>query len=104
LNLLGILKIQWFFLGLTAPAFAWVFAGLLLAFPMLSLLWLFFVRFIPKLLKCSKAIKKITSIASNVSLKPADGIPIEVYDSLNQVFEKTRFIRSLLPCWVMFRS
>ena len=104
MGVLDILRLQWNFLDLTAPTFAWVAAGALLVIPLLCLLWLFFRRFIPKWYKCHKATKRLDVLRNKYPSKPSEGLPVAAYDAVNQLFEKTFVVRSLLPPWQKFCS
>jgi len=85
LELLKATKTLW---GLTAPWFAWVAAAVLLAFPLLALIVLWW-RVRGESRRVEEAAKRIDQLRSRIPHDPRRGLSLEAFNQLADIFSKS---------------
>ena len=95
-----LLKMQWAFLDLKAPAFSWLVCGGILVYCMcVYLRHLRGSRYQTHAI--SVAEKKLTSLRDNNPTVPGNGVPRKLYDSIADVFNGLPFLQ---PTWQRISS
>ncbi len=91
-TLLDLLKLDWTFLGLKAPRFAWVGGAVLLAFTLYQLgrLW-YLVRRERRIHERIR--KRLDGIRAEHVTRPGDGLSLVAYDAIARVFENAPSLR-----------
>jgi hypothetical protein len=97
LDLLKATKTLW---GLTAPWFAWIAAAILLVFPLIALVWLWWrVRTESKPLE--DAVKRVDQMRTRIPFDPRRGLSVSAFNQLAEIFPKSS---SLHQAWNSFAS
>ena len=93
-------KVKWAFVGLDAPAFAWIAAAILLIGSILLLGWLWWRVHVEKDIY-QETVKRLHEIHSSYPLMPGSGLPGIAIETLAQCFESKS---ALKPAWQFYAA
>lgn len=100
MSLISLLKITWTVVGLKAPWFAWVAAGVLFGGTIFLLGWLWWL--VRKEVRIHlRTLERLKDLKARFHSIPREGLTREAYDAIAQVFEGTP---SLGPAWHNFNA